>query len=78
MANIKISNPPKNRTRLLAGIIVVLVIAVAFMGYYMLQQTAPSGGETITSASEAGERITSLQGQLQDIVDELKGISEEL
>ena len=73
----QISLPLKKKTKLLAGIIIVLVIVIGFLGYYITQM-APTEEKPIISASEASERISDLQEQLQTIADDLKGISEEL
>lgn len=73
----KVPKSQKGRTRLLAGIIVVLVIAIGFLGWYILQM-APPGEKPITNAGEARERIASLQNQLQNMADDLREISESL
>lgn len=67
---------PKKRKRMLVGIILVLVIVIGFLGCCMLMP--PSEVTTITSASEARERISDLQSQLEGMADELKDISESL
>lgn len=71
---------PLKRKKMLVGIIVILVIVIGFLGYYILQ--TGGGGPTevtpITSASEAQERISALQNQLEGMADDLKDISESL